>query len=350
MKSKSLLLAVFGCLSVSSCAVSVSTGEDAREGQAAVEFDAQRAAAQLAPDPALYSTRTFDWQDGTRQRSVPARLYLPVQTDGAAGRPVPLVVFSHGIGGSREGYKYLGRYFAANGYASLHVQHVGSDRQLWSGNPFGLLGRLSDAARDGEAIDRVRDLSFALDQLLASDIGARVDRQRIIAAGHSYGANTTLLAAGAQVERDGRVLPLRDARIKAAILLSAPPFYGSTDTGRILSDIRIPTLHITATEDDIAIPGYRSGLTDRLDVYQAIGNGHAAPKALAVFKGGSHSIFTDRIGTGGMELNPKVKAATRDLAVAFLNTLFAGDADALVRWQLQNAGLIERFDQQLASR
>ncbi|MEO8102419.1 MAG: alpha/beta fold hydrolase, partial [Betaproteobacteria bacterium] len=315
MKPKSLLLAVAGCLSLSACAVSVSTDDGIAARSAEAAFNAESAAAQLAPDAARYSTQTFDWLDGPRQRSVPARLYLPVASREASARPVPLVVFSHGIGGSRDGYKYLGRYLAANGYACLHVQHVGSDRQLWFGNPLGLFGRLSDAARESEAIDRVRDLSFALDQLLAGDVGARVDRQRIIVAGHSYGANTSMLAAGAQVERDGRLLRLRDDRIKAAILMSAPPFYGSTDTGRILSGITIPTLHITATEDDITIPGYRSGLTDRLDVYQAIGNGQAAPKALAVFKGGSHSIFTDRMGTGGMELNPKVKAATRDLAV-----------------------------------
>ncbi len=354
MKSKSLFLAVIGCLTISGCenspSQSLAPADEGRTRQAVIEFESARAAALLAPDESTYTTQTFDWQDGPRNRSVPARLYLPVSNKGVGAQPVPLVVFSHGIGGSRDGYKYLGRYFAANGYASLHLQHVGSDRQLWFGNPFSLWGRLNDAARDSEAIDRVRDLSFALDQLLGSDAGARVDRQRIIAAGHSYGANTSMLAAGAQIEREGRMLALRDERIKAAILLSAPPFYGSTDTQRILRDVTIPTLHITATEDDITIPGYRSGLDDRLDVYQSIGNGHAAPKALAVFKGGSHSIFTDRMGTGGMELNPRVKAATRDLAVAFLNTLFAGDSGALARWQIQNAGLIERFDQKLVSR
>jgi dienelactone hydrolase len=350
MKTRSALLIAVGCLALFGCAVSVSTGVDPIAQQTAIEFDPVRAAAELAPDEALYTTQAFEWEDRPRNRSVPARLYLPAVGNGAAAAAAPLVVFSHGIGGSRDGYKYLGRHFAANGYASLHVQHVGSDRQVWFGNPFGLLGRLNDAAREAEAIDRVGDLSFALDQLLASDVGARVDRRRIVAAGHSYGANTSLLAAGAQIERDGRVLPLRDPRIKAAILLSAPPFYGSADTGRILSAIEVPTLHVTATGDDITLPGYRSGLTDRLEVYQSIGNGHGAPKALAVFKGGSHSIFTDRMGTGGMELNPKVKAATRDLAVAFLNTVFAGDAGALGRWRLQNAGLIERFEQRIVSR
>jgi dienelactone hydrolase len=340
MKNKSLFPCIVGALAIAGCTV---TGAPINSAQATQGREASYIAAQLAPDAALYTTQTFDWQDATRNRAVPVRLYLP--TTISANRPVPLVVFSHGLGGSREGYKYLGRYFAANGYASLHLQHVGSDRQVWFGNPLGLVGRLSGAAQEGEAIDRARDVSFALDQLLAGEIGARIDREHIVAAGHSYGANTAMLVAGAQVPREGGVLSLRDPRIKAAILLSAPPFYGSEDTARILRDIDIPTLHITATADDIQIPGYNSGVIDRIEVYQAMGNGHGAPKALAVFKGGSHSIFTDRFGTGGVELNPLVKLATRDLALAFLNSLFAGDRESLARWPQKNASLLDRFEQ-----
>ena len=47
------------------------------------------------------------------------------------------------------------------------------------------------------------------------------------------------------------------------------------------------------TEDDIRIPGYSSGLEDRLAVFEAVGGPR---KTLAVFQGGSHSIFTDRSG------------------------------------------------------
>ena len=152
----------------------------------------------LQVDPALFTAMNFDWVDTQRDRRVPVRLYLPARPAGAG--TTPLVLFSHGIGGSREGYSYLGRYFAANGYASLHVQHVGSDRQVWYGNPLLLVFRLSGAAQEGEALSRVQDMKFALDQLLASPEGAAVDRQRIAAAGHSYGANTTMLIAGARVD------------------------------------------------------------------------------------------------------------------------------------------------------
>ena len=278
----------------------------------------------------------LDWFDASRPRPVPVRLYWP-----QAGKPVALVVFSHGIGGSRRGYSYLGEHFASRGMASLHLQHVGSDRSLWGGNPLSLLGRLQAAAQEQEALDRVKDLSFALDQLLAhEEFGPRIDRARIAAAGHSYGANTVMLAVGAGVQREGRRLSLRDPRIKAAVLLSAPPFYGELDTKAILQSVTLPTLHVTATEDIIRIPGYYSPASDRVAVYDAVGSPF---KALAVFEGGSHSIFTNRGGSGGADLNPKVKSATKELALAFLQRVFEGQGEAFARWPETYRPLLARW-------
>lgn len=278
----------------------------------------------------------LDWFDAARQRSVPVRLYWP-----DASTPVALVVFSHGIGGSRHGYSYLGEYFASQGMASLHLQHVGSDRSLWGGNPLSLVGRLQAAAQEREALERVKDLSFALDRLLAhEEFGPRIDRARIAAAGHSYGANTAMLAAGASVEREGRRLSVRDPRIRAALLLSAPPFYGEQDTKAILQTVTLPTLHVTATEDIIRIPGYYSPASDRVAVYEAVGSAY---KALAVFEGGSHSIFTNRAGSGGAELNPQVKSATKELALAFLQRVFEGRSEALLRWPETYRPLLARW-------
>jgi predicted dienelactone hydrolase len=297
---------------------------------------APRAAAEDAG--AAFAMLDWEWQDAARDRAVPVRLYLP--QDAGAARPVPLVVFSHGIGGSRTGYSYLGRYWASHGYASLHVQHVGSDRRVWLGSPFALVSRLRDAASEAEAIARARDLSFALDQLLASETAPRIDAERIVAAGHSYGANTTLLAAGAQVERDGRRLDFRDPRIKAAILISAPPFYGESDPARVLANVTVPTLHVTSTDDVIRIPGYYSAAADRLAVFDATGGPR---KTLAVFTGGSHSMFTDRAGTGGAALNPQVKEATRQLSLAFLQDVLDNQDSALRRWPAQFAGIVARY-------
>ena len=270
----------------------------------------------------------FDWLDAGRERPVPARLYWPP----AASAAVPLVVFSHGIGGSRRGYSYLGRHWASHGYASLHVQHVGSDSALWGGNPLAMVSRLQAAAQEREAIARVKDVRFALDrvtELAPAQLGAAIDTRRIVAAGHSYGANTSLLAVGARVARGDQWLEFRDPRFTAAVVISAPPFYGENDLPSVLGRVAVPTLHVTATEDVIQIPGYRSGAMDRLAVFDAVADRR---KLLVVYEGGSHSIFTDRAGTGGHALNPRVKAATKDLALAFFARSFEGDASHLTRW------------------
>jgi len=287
--------------------------------------------ARAQPAPAPYRVIDFDWVDAARARPVPSRLYWPAQSPAGAG--VPLVVFSHGIGGSRQGYSYLGKHWSSRGVASLHVQHAGSDAALWRGNPFGVVGRLQAAAQEGEAIARTADLRFALDRMLSDDtgaLGAAVDRRRLVAAGHSYGANTTLLAIGAQVVRQGHVVHCRDDRFAAAVVISAPPFYGETDLAAVLRPVSVPTVHVTATDDVIEIPGYRSGAADRQAVFDAIGDPR---KLLAVFQGGSHSVFTDRAFTGGAALNPKVKAATAELALAFLDLTFWDDDTALGQWR-----------------
>ena len=297
---------------------------------------ARRLQAQELP----YQAINLDWTDSTRGRSVPARLYLP--NAATPEQPVPLIVFSHGLGGSRNGYTYLGTHWASQGFASLHLQHVGSDRSLWSsGSPFALVSRLQDAANESEAIDRVHDLRFALDRLLASELGARLDSRRIVAAGHSYGANTSLMAAGATVVRNGSPITLREPRLSAAILISAPPFYGETSMRQILAPVQIPSLHITATEDIIRVPGYYSGAEDRLAVFEAVGGSR---KMLAVFTGGSHSMFTDRTSPGGDLLNAQVKTATRELTSAFLNRVLGGGDDSNLRdWPQRYAAIVSRF-------
>jgi predicted dienelactone hydrolase len=287
-----------------------------------------------------YQSINLDWTDSARGRSVPARLYLPKAA--TPEQPVPLIVFSHGLGGSRNGYTYLGTHWASQGFASLHLQHVGSDRSLWSsGSPFSLASRLQDAANDSEAIDRVHDLRFALDRVLASELGARLDSRRIVAAGHSYGANTSLIAAGATVSRNGSTISLREPRVSAAILISAPPFYGEASMRQILAPVQIPSLHITATEDIIRVPGYYSGAEDRLAVFEAVGGSR---KMLAVFTGGSHSMFTDRTSPGGDLLNAQVKTATRELTSAFLNRVLGGGDDSSLRdWPQRYAAIVTRF-------
>ena len=146
--------------------------------------------------------------------------------------------------------------------------------------------------------------------------------------------------AGARVPRPGGAIDLRDERVRAAVVISAPPFYGEGDPHRILADITVPSLHVTCTDDVIRIPGYYSGYGDRLAVFDATGGPR---KWLAVYEGGSHSMFTDRRGSGGVALNPQVKRATQALVLAFLRGVFDGNQSGLLAWPQQHADLLARF-------
>jgi dienelactone hydrolase len=287
-----------------------------------------------------YAMLDADWQDTSRNRPVPIRLYMPHGASATA--KVPVVVFSHGLGGSRMGYSYIGKYLAQNGIASLHLQHVGSDRAIWSGNVFAIASRMQEAATDQEAIARAKDFSFALSQLLAHPRwGGLIDKRHIVAAGHSFGANTTLLVAGAKVEHQGQALALRDPRLSAAVMISSPPFYANADAKQALATMPVPSLHITATDDVIRVPGYYSSAEDRIQVYEAY---QGAPKGLVVFKDGSHSMFTDRLNTGGVDLNPQVKRATREAVLAFVQSTIQGRTMDYDRFAQQHQPLLARLE------
>ena len=290
-----------------------------------------------SPSPQAFSTQDLQWLDTARNRRVPARLFWP---EGASSdNKVPLVVFSHGIGSSLDGYTYLGRHWAANGVASLHLQHVGSDRSLWQGGVLSMIQRFQKALTEQEAIDRVHDLRFALDSLLEGEHGPYIAQDQIVAAGHSYGANTTMLAAGAKFMRNGEVMQFRNERITAAILISAPPFYGEKCYLQILSEVSIPTLHVTTLNDIIRIPGFGSGLKDRLKVFEAMGGPH---KTLAVYKQGSHTVFTEQRYFDSLEIATEVKTATEGLSLAFLDQVF-GRSASLEDWGQQNRALFSQF-------
>ena len=311
----------------------------------------------------LVHTEAYDWTDASRQREVPVLVYLPKGWSGvdasknmlpmdAAKVPakalltqkMPLIVFSHGLGGSRDRYAYLGQYWASQGFASLHVQHVGSDRQIWRGSRLTLPFRLMAAAGETEALARVADIKFALTRLLQSEQGNLIDPAHIVMAGHSYGANTAMLLVGAKVERPELAVSLQDDRFSAAILISAPPFYDDVPLPPVLTAVTVPTLHITNTMDEIEVPGYYSAPSDRIALYQAMGSNH---KVLAVFYGGSHNIFSGRRQPAALAVQDQVlKAATQSLSTAFVRQFSGRQHDALQQWQQQHQAVLAEFDVQ----
>jgi predicted dienelactone hydrolase len=233
----------------------------------------------------------YDWKDPQRDRPVPVKIYFPRRGAG----PFPVIVFSHGTGGSRAGYAFLGEHWASHGYVSVHPQHPGSDQAVWQrqADP---MKRMKAAAEDPEnAVNRPRDVSFVLDcmDLLESGdspLAGRMDRARIGMAGHSFGAHTALAIAGQLlVGSDGEELSLGDPRVRAAIVMSPQAPRRKDLADRLYAPVKIPCLHMTGTRDES--PLGLTTVTERRVPFDHIGG---ADQYLLILAEGDHMVFADR--------------------------------------------------------
>lgn len=249
------------------------------------------AARWKAPGDPQVQTLQFDWTDAARGRTLPVKLYLPKDP----AEPVPVIVFSPGLGGTRDGYEYLGRHWASHGYAVLHLQHPGSDDAVWRGSTRPLATMRAAAANPRNAAARPLDVRFAIDQLLrlngeAGPLRGRLATNRIGVAGHSFGAYTTLAVAG---QAFGAGQPaFADRRVKAAVAMSAPFPRGATEAS--FRRISIPVLHLTGTEDNSPI-GETSAAQRRLPFDRING----PPQYLITLAGADHMVFSGRSGPRG---------------------------------------------------
>ncbi len=238
----------------------------------------------LAAAPVIDS----DWKDAARDRTLPLKIRVP---EGDAR--VPLVIFSHGLGGSREGGKAWGEHWSANGYLVVHVQHPGSDESLWKGAGEGApKQRLARGATPEQLLGRVDDVRFVIDELTrmqarpdAPAWAKRVDVSRIAMTGHSFGARTAMALAGERYP--GPIKSVGDARITAFIALSPtvqgmkkswPERYGAMSK---------PFLSVTGTLDG-DVMGTGSNPKNRAAVFDAQ---NAGDKYRIVVADGDHSVF-----------------------------------------------------------
>jgi predicted dienelactone hydrolase len=101
----------------------------------------------------------------------------------------PLIVMSHGTGGSAVMMMWLGRHLASHGYIVAAVNHHGNTAAEQEPAPQGFLLYW----------ERATDLKRVIDALLADAmLRDRIDRSRIGAAGFSLGGYTVIAAAGAR--------------------------------------------------------------------------------------------------------------------------------------------------------
>ncbi|MBS0191806.1 MAG: hypothetical protein U0573_12455 [Phycisphaerales bacterium] len=213
---------------------------------------------QDAPTCPVRITDTV-WHDAARDRDVPVRIYMPVMS-GQNSSGLPLVVFSHGLGGSGQMYGYFGKAMAERGFVVIAPTHHGSDTAAlgeWAKkNGFGKKdkngdGWLRTSISDPENLkNRPGDISFVIDRALQEpSLRDIVDVNRIGVAGHSFGAYTAMAMGGLTVELEGKKISFRDPRVKAVLPMS-PEGAGVMGIGNdSWNDFAVPVLFLTGTND-----------------------------------------------------------------------------------------------------
>lgn len=264
----------------------------------------------------------LDITDSTRSRTIPVRIYLP-----AKDSPAPVVLFSHGLGGNREGSAFLGKHWSARGYVAVFVQHPGSDDSVWRDVPVAeRMAEMKKAAGIQSFQDRVRDVPAVLDQITswngdsASELKGRFDLEHVGMSGHSFGAITTQAVSGQSYLGQQS---FTDPRIKAAVVMSpSGPAAGNVE--RAFSRVTLPWLLMTGTRDSNPLTG-ADGAT-RLVVFPALPEGD---KYQLVLHDAEHSAFTERSlpGESGKR-NPNHHRAILAISTAFWDTYLRDDVMA----------------------
>lgn len=136
----------------------------------------------------------------------------------ADGHHLPIVVFSHGFGGSMNDYAPLADFWAAHGFVVLQPTHLDS-------RTLGIPAQDPRTPRIWRF--RIEDLTRVLDGLdlleaAVPGLAGRVDHDRVAVAGHSWGAQSASTLLGARV-LDSAGVPgedMTDPRVKAGVLFA----------------------------------------------------------------------------------------------------------------------------------
>ncbi|UOQ51161.1 alpha/beta hydrolase family protein [Hymenobacter cellulosivorans] len=168
----------------------------------------------------------------------------------AAGQ-FPVVLISHGTGGSGMVYRTLAHSLASEGFIIGLPEHPHNNHanDSWAGTPQNLTAR-------------PRHLQLALNALLEDpQIGPVALPGSVALIGHSLGGYTALALAGGtpttlpHESADGQPRPIptpADSRIRALVLLApATPWFREPET---LRQVGVPILLLTAEKDEHTLP------------------------------------------------------------------------------------------------
>ena len=249
--------------------------------------------------------------------------------------PLPVILFSHGLGGSRNGYKYVRACWTARGYATIFLQHPGSDESLFQGvPPSQAVRQLRDAAtRENMNLrkDDVTDVLNAMSVWNSDKKGpfyGRLDTKNIGMAGHSMGAKTSQLMIG---QRGWLSSAKNDKRIRAAVLMS-PSSPSLQSVSSAFGSVTTPCLLLTGTRDNV--PFFSNQIFElRRTIFPALPSGNVYE---LVLHNATHSAFSDKPLRNDPPPNPKHHLAIEAITTAFWDAYLQGNKNALT-W-LRNGG------------
>jgi dienelactone hydrolase len=295
----------------------------------------------ILPDtgPWTVNLKRGEFIDSSRNRAIPYKIYHPAEY---TGPKMPVIIWSHGYGGNRDGAGFISRHVAGHGYVVVHITHRGSDSSLWEGkpgHPWDILRKLPITRE--MTLMRFMDVPFVLDQLPGwinenPDVGPFMDLTRLGMSGHSFGAMTTQAMAGQLFpDEDGTLKSFAETRFTAGIAYSPVPIRKLTHEEpepHIYGPMKLPLLHMTGTKDDSPLEGF--GYDRRLAVYD-YGGGE---RYIVIFKDGDHMVYN---GTRGkLEENP-LRPAHEDIiktvSLVYWNAYLKDDSAAM-EW-LKAAGV-----------
>lgn len=213
---------------------------------------------KLAKGPhAVAVIETHMLHDDARDKQIPLRISYP-----ESGGPFPVVILCHGAMGSKDGLLPLTEHWVSHGYVviqptfgdSVSLMRDEEKRQYRSVHEL-----LNSPRVLQEWDDRPRDVQYLIDELIKlSDalpqLADKLDNERIIVGGHSFGAHTTMLLAGLSL-KSRRIIEtpdFRDPRIDATFMIS-PQGTGQSITPESYTTMQGPMLMITGDNDGSAL-------------------------------------------------------------------------------------------------